>query len=272
MFNKKYEEYLSVFENYLLTEINKIDCEKILKDSIIYSLTTGGKRIRPVLMIAVNDILGGKLEDVLPFSLALEMIHTYSLIHDDLPAMDNDDFRRGKPSNHKKFGEGVAILAGDALLNLAMEIAIKESFKGINQLKATEFLFYSSGIGGMINGQAIDITYNESVLDKETLYKVIENKTAKLITAPVVIASLLNGGVHYDNLLDFGKSLGFIFQFTDDLLDDKEENINSLKVFTKDELKEVISLYSKKCINDLKDIKDNEFLIELTKYICKRKV
>ncbi|MBR2614055.1 MAG: polyprenyl synthetase family protein [Clostridia bacterium] len=272
MFNEKYNEYLKLFEDYLQKEIEKINCEKVLKESIIYSLTTGGKRIRPVLMIAVNDVLGGNEKDVLPFALALEMIHTYSLIHDDLPAMDNDDFRRGKPSNHKKFGEGVAILAGDSLLNIACEIAIKESFKGINQLKASEFLFYSSGIKGMINGQAIDITYQNDTLDEKTLLKVIENKTARLIIAPVVIASLLNGSKHYEELYDFSKSLGFIFQFTDDLLDDKEENINSLKVYSKEELLKIIEEYKNNCLQSLTEIENNKFLIELTNYICKRKV
>ena len=273
MFNEKYGGYLNIFEKYLSEFIKTINCESSLKESMVYSLSSGGKRIRPVLMLAVNDALKGDVNKVLPFALALEMIHTYSLIHDDLPAMDNDDFRRGKPSNHVKFGEGIAILAGDALLNLAMEICVKESFLSDDRLKATAFLFDSAGINGMLGGQALDITFNGDKLTEELLFRVIENKTSKLITAATVIASILNGDKHFEELKDFGKNLGFIFQLTDDILDDgvKDDNITALKVYERGELEKVIEDTKSKCLNSIKCLDDNAFLEELTEKICVRK-
>ena len=126
-----------------------------------YSLLLGGKRIRPVLMLAVADVLGTPSKDVLPYALALEMIHTYSLIHDDLPAMDNDDFRRGKPSNHKVYGEANAILAGDGLLNTAYSLCFDQCMKGEKYVLASKFLCEGAGIYGMIAGQSADLYFSE---------------------------------------------------------------------------------------------------------------
>ena len=140
-FKLGFEKYLSEVESYLNAYADKLRTKPaVLGESMVYSLKNGGKRIRPVLALACGDVLGLDHSEILPFSLALEMIHAYSLVHDDLPAMDNDDFRRGKPSNHKQFGEANAILAGDALLNEAYAICFNESMKGEKYALASKFL------------------------------------------------------------------------------------------------------------------------------------
>ena len=149
VFDFQYEKYQTVFEEYTLNYVNNMQTKpSVLGESMRYSLLNGGKRVRPILMLACADVLKLPQEDVLPFALALEMIHTYSLIHDDLPAMDNDDFRRGKPSSHKAFGEANAILAGDGLLNEAYSICFQEAFKGERQTTAGKLLNECAGIYG----------------------------------------------------------------------------------------------------------------------------
>ena len=141
-FNLSYEEYLSQFNEYLKGYCDKLKTKpSILGESMQYSLLNGGKRVRPGLALACADGLGVDKNEILPFALALEMIHTYSLVHDDLPAMDNDDFRRGKPSSHKAFGEGNAILAGDALLNEAYAICFQQCMKGEKYTLAVSFMW-----------------------------------------------------------------------------------------------------------------------------------
>ena len=188
-------------------------------DSMKYSLFAGGKRIRPVISLAVSDALEGMHNAALCFGCALEMIHTYSLIHDDLPCMDNDDFRRGKPTNHIVFGEDMAVLAGDALLNFACECItnnceIDDSIK----IKALKILFSASGAEGMIGGQVIDMMSENCSVSEETLILLHKKKTGALIKAS---ASL--GAISADNpanLLDnYASSLGLAFQIRDDILD-----------------------------------------------------
>ena len=146
--NRELNEYIKGEENP----------QKTIYEAMNYSVKAGGKRLRPVIMLMVCDMFGGCEKDVIPFACALEMIHTYSLIHDDLPAMDNDDLRRGKPTNHKVFGEAMAILAGDALLNKAFEVVASNSYKNSeNAIKAMAYLFNASGTEGMIGGQVVDI-------------------------------------------------------------------------------------------------------------------
>ena len=155
---EKLEELRTAFEGILKNYTDNMNLKPdILNESMKYSLVQGGKRLRPVLMFACAQMLGGKVQDVAGFALALEMIHTYSLIHDDLPAMDNDDFRRGKPSNHRQFGEGQAILAGDALLNEAYSICFEECSKGKSYRNAAAFLCKNAGAYGMVAGQAADL-------------------------------------------------------------------------------------------------------------------
>ena len=194
-----------------------------LLNAMLYSLMAGGKRLRPLLLLASCEMAGGSAEIALPFACSIEMIHTYSLIHDDLPGMDNDDLRRGKPTNHKVYGEGLAILAGDGLLNAAMEIAMKTSvsmddFRGI---RATEILARHAGVTGMIAGQTIDVTAEGEKPTQEKVSYIHAHKTADLIQAPVEMGLTLAGC--NSRILNDGKEYGFhlgmAFQIVDDLLD-----------------------------------------------------
>lgn len=225
MLGKNYREKYSEYLTYINDKLEKYCSElttvpEILGDSMHYSVMLGGKRIRPVLMLSVGEILGIEREELAPYAVALELIHTYSLIHDDLPEMDNDDFRRGKPSNHKKFGVGNALLAGDGLLNSAYSLLFEQCFKGSDYTSAAKLVCECAGIYGMIAGQSADLKHeHDENPSEETLEYIYENKTAKLITAAVTVPSVLKGGKYYSELKTFGKKLGYLFQLTDDILD-----------------------------------------------------
>ena len=196
-FQLQYTTYLNRFNAYLEEYADKLTTKpSILAESMRYSLLNGGKRIRPVLLLATANLLSVKDEDALPFALALEMIHTYSLIHDDLPAMDNDEFRRGKPSCFKAFGEANAILAGDGLLNEAYAVCFEECQKGEKQIAASQLLNECAGVKGMIAGQSADLLYtqNSEDVNADNLEYIYEHKTGKLLLAPIAIASILSGG------------------------------------------------------------------------------
>ena len=228
-FRDKYELYAVEFNRSLEKFCNNLDCRpQVLCDSLKYSLNLGGKRVRPVLMFAAADLLGVERRKLAGFALALELIHTYSLVHDDLPEMDNDDFWRGKPSNHKVYGVGNAVLAGDGLLNTAYSLLLKECKNGSDYISASEFVCDSAGIYGMIAGQSADLMHeNDKSYNEATLDFIYENKTGKLITASVVVPSILCGGRCYSELKAFGRDLGLLFQITDDILD-VEGNFNEL--------------------------------------------
>jgi len=190
--------------------------EKI-HEAMYYSIFAGGKRIRPILSILTAEILGYNDEIVKKPACALEMIHTYSLIHDDLPAMDDDDFRRGHPTNHKVYGEDIAILAGDALLT--------EAFYILSQLKSDKLpeilriIALSSSSRGMVGGQAIDIIQTNNPTDINLLKKMHARKTGALLTAPIECAAVLCGEKNTDNFRELGDNIGMLFQITDDILD-----------------------------------------------------
>ena len=289
-YHLQYEKYLAKFEKYALNYMAQIQTKpSVLGESMRYSLLSGGKRIRPVLALACADVLGISDEDVLPFALALEMIHTYSLIHDDLPAMDNDDFRRGKPTSHKAFGEANAILAGDALLNESYGICLNESMKGEKYAVAAKFLNECAGIQGMIVGQSADIYYSELGQDvsEEDLLYIYEHKTGKLILAPISIVSILAGGKYYVEMESFGKLLGRLFQMTDDILDvtgdfndlgknvGKDEGKNKLtciRVYGLEGAKVRADMCARDCHAVLEGIDgDTSFLHELIDYVLNRK-
>ncbi|MBN2190570.1 MAG: polyprenyl synthetase family protein [Candidatus Aureabacteria bacterium] len=184
-----------------------------------YSIMSGGKRIRPIIAIAACEALGGKEEAVLDFACAIEMVHCYSLIHDDLPSMDNDDFRRGKPTCHKVFGEAIAILAGDALLNLAFETVAFSKSPGNG--KALKSLSLNAGVSGMIAGQCADIlSENRKVSRKELLF-IHKNKTAALFSCACELGAIAaSAGLSATRKMkEFGYNIGMSFQIADDLLD-----------------------------------------------------
>lgn len=201
---------------------NKGSYNKLIYDSASYSLNVGGKRIRPILMLLVYNMYKGKWKEITDIAMAIEMIHTYSLIHDDLPCMDNDDLRRGMPTNHKKFGENIAVLAGDALLNEAMLLIMRFALEnGGNSLKAAVAIAEASGLEGMIGGQVVDIINEGKKISKEELIYMHEKKTGELIRVSVISGALLANAPEEDmQLLDkFGRNLGLAFQIKDDILD-----------------------------------------------------
>lgn len=205
--------------------IRKQGREQQIYDAMEYSLFAGGKRLRPVIMLGVNEIFSNAYQTVLPFACAIEMIHTYSLIHDDLPAMDDDDFRRGKLSNHKKFGEAIAILAGDGLLNMAFEIMLRESLKLDEDksllLKAINIVADSSGTRGMIGGQVVDMFCEESIKDVYDLEYLHRHKTGAIIKSSAIVGGLLGGASEGElkSIEKFADNIGLAFQIQDDILD-----------------------------------------------------
>lgn len=201
---------------------NKGTYNKVIYDSASYSLNIGGKRIRPILMLLTYSMYKKNWRDILEFSSAIEMIHTYSLIHDDLPCMDNDDLRRGKPTNHKVYGENIAVLAGDTLLNEAMNLMMKFSLKnGERALVAAEKIASASGSEGMIGGQVVDIINEGKKISEDELKYMHMKKTGALIKVSIVSGAILGEAPEDDikKLEKFGENLGLAFQIKDDILD-----------------------------------------------------
>ncbi len=225
-FNQMLNDIINTINESLNIYVNE---QKNLQNNIYkamrYSLFAGGKRLRPVLTIASYKLFKDNIDIVIPMACAMEMIHTYSLIHDDLPAMDNDDLRRGKPTNHIKFGDDIAILSGDALLNKAFEIGIIESIKkGIcyeQILKALSIMASASGSEGMIGGQVVDIESEGSYLTEDKLTYMYKHKTGALITAAVKIGAIIAGATDREItcLSNFSEKIGLAFQIIDDILD-----------------------------------------------------
>ncbi|CEN79888.1 polyprenyl synthetase family protein [Paraclostridium sordellii] len=198
--------------------------QKKVFESMNYSLKAGGKRLRPILTLEACKIVGGEEEDAIGFAVAIEMIHTYSLIHDDLPALDNDDLRRGRKTNHKVYGEAMAILAGDALLNYAYEIMLKESI-GKNDpekyLKAINEIAKSAGIYGMIGGQVVDIESEGKTIDMDKLDFIHMNKTAAIIIGCMRAGAIIGNATdkQLEDITKYAKNIGLSFQIVDDILD-----------------------------------------------------
>ncbi len=221
---RTYAAYQALVEDALTASLRALGeiPEKLLA-AMEYSLTAGGKRLRPVLLLAACEAAGGDAAEALPYACALEMIHTYSLIHDDLPAMDNDDLRRGKPTNHRVFGEDVAILAGDGLLSAAMEAMLRAACarEDLRGARAAEAIARRCGVTGMIAGQTVDVTEEGSEPTLARVQYIHAHKTADLLTAPMEAGLLLAGAA--DDLVQagigYGFHLGMAFQMVDDLLD-----------------------------------------------------
>jgi geranylgeranyl diphosphate synthase type II len=215
---EKRELVESFLESYFETPLKP----SVLYESMKYSMLAGGKRIRPVLCLAAYEAFGGDPRDVLRQACSIEFIHTYSLIHDDLPAMDNDDLRRGKPTNHIVFGEAMAILAGDALLTEAFRIFSDNKKIPPESMRAGIYeLSFAAGVMGMVAGQAQDILSENSRPDEETVHFIHRNKTAALIRGSVRIGAILAGVGDPDitSCTTFGENIGLAFQIIDDILD-----------------------------------------------------
>ena len=219
----KFNEMKKEINEFLVAYFsNKGTYNKVIYDSASYSLNIGGKRIRPILMLLTYSMYKDNWRDILEFSSAIEMIHTYSLIHDDLPCMDNDDLRRGKPTNHKVYGENIAVLAGDTLLNEAMNLMMRFSLKnGEKSLVAAEMIASAAGPEGMIGGQVVDIINEGKKISEDELKYMHMNKTGALIKVSIVSGAILGESPEDDirKLEKFGENLGLAFQIKDDILD-----------------------------------------------------
>ena len=284
------EETMKEARNIIDTELenalkDKVGYQDIIFESINYSLFTGGKRLRPILLLKSCEMFKEDYKNAIPFALAIEMIHTYSLIHDDLPAMDDDDFRRGKLTNHKVYGDAMAILAGDGLLNLAFETMLRytlDNSKGIEDYKrnirSMEEIAKYSGIYGMIGGQVIDLISNDIPMDENKLIFMYKNKTAALIQASLVAGAILGGAKdeEIENIRAFGFNLGLAYQIKDDILDEKEDKkINKLTYATYKGIKaakEEVNKLSQRAIALLSayENKDIVFLKTLTENLIHR--
>ncbi len=195
-----------------------------LHESMRYSLLAGGKRVRPILALAAAESIGTSPSGLMAVACSLELIHTYSLIHDDLPAMDNDDYRRGKPTNHKVYGEAMAILAGDALLTMAFDLVSRpDLMKGcdaVRQVRLIQELAYGSGNRGMVGGQVFDIQAENQNIDLPTLQNIHKHKTGMLIRAAVRMGAIAAGATdrQLDELTGYAEDIGLAFQIADDVL------------------------------------------------------
>ncbi len=223
MINKILNDYKSLIENEIDRLYPDIDTTwyKQVVDASRYSLLLGGKRIRPIIMLEFCKLFGGNIKNVIDFAVALEMIHTYSLIHDDLPCMDNDDMRRGKPSCHIKFGEDIALLAGDTLLTESFKIAANSNADSTLKIKAISVLSERAGLHGMIGGQVMDLSFEKNKPDAELLRTMYIKKTGCLISAAAEIGAIIGGATEEQIAIaqNFAINLGLAFQIIDDILD-----------------------------------------------------
>ena len=275
-------------DNYLSNYFkDKGSYNSLIYDAASYSLNVGGKRIRPILFMLVYFMYKGEDKEIIDMAAAIEMIHTYSLIHDDLPCMDNDDLRRGKPTNHKVYGENIAVLAGDALLNEAMILLMDFSIKhGKDALVAAREIAYAAGADGMIGGQVVDIINEGKRISKEELNYMHLKKTGELIRSSIVAGAILAEAdkSEIDLLNKFGMNLGLAFQIKDDILDvtgDVEKlgkntladvnKSNFITMYGLEECKVMCENLTAECITILDKISVNtDILKELTIELLKR--
>lgn len=262
--------------------------QKLLFDAIEYSLLGGGKRLRPIFTLEFCRMCGADAEKAIPFAVAVEMIQTYSLIHDDLPAMDNDDFRRGLPTNHKVYGEALAILAGDALLTDAFSCAASASLSDPMQtVRAVSELASCAGSLGMVGGQVLDIMSQERELTEQEVIDIQSRKTGALIRAACVLGVLAGGGseAQIDAASEFAQNLGLAFQIRDDMLDvvgtqeemgkgvgtDADKN-TFVRLYGLEKCEELVKTYTTRAIDALGVFSNAQFLTELALSLTQRRV
>ncbi|MCT4632723.1 MAG: polyprenyl synthetase family protein [Firmicutes bacterium] len=292
MFQNYYNKSKETIDNHIQTMINPSnDFEKVIVEAMNYSYLSGGKRLRPVMTLEAFKLFNDNIDkNILDFASAIEMIHCYSLIHDDLPAMDNDDLRRGRATNHIKFDEATAILAGDGLLNYASETIFKTVINSgykKEYVDAGYLLMESSGYQGMISGQVIDITTEDRQISKEELEYIHNNKTSKLIKASLLCGTIIGQGYEYNEIINsYGEKIGLAFQIIDDILDiestkevlgkstgkDEDSNKNTFpKLYGLAESKIIARELIESSKTAIKDIDKNGFFTGLADYIINRK-
>lgn len=283
-FDVSFKNYVSEVNDYLKNTL--ADKKGLIYEAMGYSLYAGGKRIRPVLSLACCDAMGGNHDAALIYGSAIEMIHTYSLIHDDLPCMDNDDLRRGKPTNHIVYGEDTAVLAGDALLNIACESIVSKTMLESNMsLKALKVIFEASGAEGMIGGQVMDMLAEKEAPTAQTLNILHSKKTGALIRAAASIGAI--SACADENIFNsYSSSLGLAFQIRDDILDiegdakkfgkpilsdEKNNKTTYVTLFGMDGAKKKLNEETQKAIASVEFLGEKgEFLKQLALYLLQR--
>ena len=292
-FNEQLKEYQEIVNKELEKYLRKENCpEEILNASIEYSLMAGGKRLRPILVLSTYELFKNNIEICMPYAIAIEMVHNFSLIHDDLPGIDNDDFRHGKPSNHKKFNEATAILAGDSLLNYAY-IVISEDLKDIadddllrNKIKV--FNEFSSSVDRMLVGEYVDTELEGKQITPEILEYIHNNKTGALLKLCVRMGAILANANEKDilKLTKYAEKIGLAFQIKDDILseegneeilgkpvgNDKEmEKCTYVSQYGLEKSKEILNQITKEAIEELEEYGEKaDFLRGLAVYIENR--
>lgn len=291
--NQEIEKRIAEIEAVIIQYLPKEEgYQKTIMEAMNYSVLAGGKRLRPMLMHETYLLFGGRSKVIEPFMAAIEMIHTYSLVHDDLPAMDNDEYRRGKKTTHAVYGEAVGILAGDALLNFAFETAVKAfdmepENPGIG--KALQILAGKAGIYGMVGGQTVDIlSENDGEMTKDKLDFIYRLKTSALIESSMMIGAVLAGATKNEQKLmeKAAGEIGLAFQIQDDILDvtstmevlgkpigsdEKNHKVTYVTYEGLEKAQEDVARISKQAIDDVESlVVKNEFLIELIRYLIYR--
>ena len=275
------QTYVSHIENYLdgCFDFYEFEPQAVLFDSMRYSLLAGGKRLRPVFVFDFCRMAGGCWPDATPFAAAVEMIHTYSLIHDDLPSMDNDDLRRGRPTNHKVYGEAMAILAGDAMLTSAFgHIADAPSLSDSAKLRAVSYLSRCAGETGMVGGQVLDILAEQRECTEQEIRNIQSRKTGALIKAACVLGVMAANGTAEQEFaaMEFADHLGLAFQIRDDMLDvigdaeklgkatgmDGAKN-TFVRLYGLEKCEELVKEHTEAAIDALDVFGDSEFMREL---------
>lgn len=291
-FKEQLKEYQEIINKELKKYLRKEEVpEKILNSSMEYSLMAGGKRIRPILVMATYEIFKNDIDKCIPYAVAIEMVHNFSLIHDDLPGIDNDDFRHGKPTNHKQFNEATAILAGDGLLNQAYIVISEDLRKSSNEeLKNKILVFneFSNAVDKMIAGEYIDTEYEGKQISNEYLEYIHKNKTGALLRLCVRMGAILANATDEDlkRLTLYAEKIGLAFQIKDDILseegneevlgkpvgnDKKLEKCTYVSKYGLDGAKEILGKITKEAINEISMYGEKaEFLKQLALYIKNR--
>ena len=261
--------------------------QSLIFEAMNYSLKAGGKRLRPILMLETFKLFGEDESVVYPFMAAIEFIHTYSLVHDDLPAMDDDEFRRGQKTTHAKYGEDIGILAGDGLLNMAYEIMSDSVVKNPSSAKAMAVIAKKAGSYGMVGGQTVDVINEGKKLDLETINYIHNLKTAALIEASMMAGAILGGATDEQVLQveSIAKNIGMAFQIQDDILDvtgdeeklgkpvlsdEKNEKDTYITLIGLEESKQKVEDLSNLAIDGINSLGENEFLVTLVEKLINR--
>lgn len=285
-YETRFKEYINLV-NTRLSELLKGEND-IVYEAMKYSVENGGKRIRPVLVLESCKMCGGDISSALDVACALEMIHTYSLIHDDLPCMDDDDMRRGKPSCHVKFGEEYALLAGDALLTYAFEVIAGADIDDTKKVKAISCLSRNAGFSGMVGGQVIDLQSEGKKISYDTLREMHSKKTGALIRCAVTLGCICAGAdeATTDALINYADNIGYAFQAVDDILDvvsteevlgkpigsDAEcEKTTYVTLFGVEKAKQIADELTQNAIKSIDSFENSDFLVRLAKELTERK-